>query len=123
LKIMVVDDEADVLKVVITTLAIHGFETVPAVSGQECLGLLENGIKPALILLDIMMPGMDGFEVCRKIREDEKYRDMKIVMLSAKNQNRDAVDAYKYGADGFITKPFNPDKLVSDVKIFIGEPE
>jgi CheY-like chemotaxis protein len=120
---MVVDDEADVLKVVITTLAIHGFETVPAVSGQECLGLLENGIKPALILLDIMMPGMDGFEVCRKIREDEKYRDMKIVMLSAKNQNRDAVDAYKYGADGFITKPFNPDKLVSDVKIFIGEPE
>jgi|ERR1035437_542902 CheY-like chemotaxis protein len=118
---MAVDDEPDILKVVSITLVMNGFETVTAASGQECLAMLEKGVRPALILLDLMMPGMDGFEVCRKIRAVEKYRDIKIVMLTAKAQNRDAVDSYKFGADGFITKPFEPDKLISDMKLFLGD--
>ena len=118
---MAVDDEPDILKVVCATLVINGFDAVTAKSGQECLAMLESGIKPALILLDIMMPGMDGFEVCRKIRAVERYRDIKIVMLTAKAQNRDAVDSYKFGADGFITKPFDPDKLISDLKLYLGD--
>jgi DNA-binding response OmpR family regulator len=118
---MAVDDDADILKLVSTTLSISGFAVITAVSGQECLALLEKGVKPALILLDIMMPGIDGFEVCRKIRAQEKYRSMKIVMLTARTQNRDAVDSYKFGADGFISKPFDPDKLIRDIKLYLGD--
>ncbi len=118
--IMVVDDEADIVKIACTALNLQGYNTVQASSGKECLQLLETGVKPDLIVLDIMMPEMDGYTVCKKIKSDERLKKIIVVMLSAKTQNRNVVDGYKSGADGYITKPFEPNKLVSEIKIYLG---
>src|SRR5271157_4241568 len=95
--IMVVDDEADIIKLACTTLNLQGYNTVQATSGKECMRLLETGVKPDLVLLDIMMPEMDGYAVCKKIKSDEKLKNIVVVMLSAKTQNRNVVDGYKSG--------------------------
>jgi CheY-like chemotaxis protein len=120
MKIMVVDDEPDIVKVACATLDMNGFDTIKAMSGAECMKLLESGVRPDLILLDIMMPEMDGYAVCQKIKMDERFKKILVVMLSAKTQNRDVVDAYHTGADGYITKPFDPYKMITEIKVYLG---
>ena len=115
-KIMIVDDEPDIVKIVKISLELANFEVVEAYSGEECLEKLEKEKIPDLILLDIMMPGISGYETCKKIRENQKLKDIKVVMLTAKGQKGDAEEGLKVGADDYIIKPFDPYELIEQVK-------
>jgi two-component system, OmpR family, alkaline phosphatase synthesis response regulator PhoP len=119
IKVMVVDDEPDIVKIVKISLELANYEAIEVYSGEECLEKLEKGEKPVLILLDIMMPGLSGYEVCDKIRKNPKYKDIKIVMLTAKGQKGDAEEGLKMGADDYIIKPFDPYELIEQVKEII----
>jgi two-component system, OmpR family, alkaline phosphatase synthesis response regulator PhoP len=116
IKVMAVDDEPDIVKILKISLELANYEVVEALSGEECLEKLAKGAKPALILLDIMMPGLSGYEVCDKIRKDAKNNGIKIVMLTAKGQKGDAEEGLKMGADDYIIKPFDPYELIEQVK-------
>ncbi len=110
MKILVVDDEENIRKLVNYNLILDGYDVIMAVDGKEGL---EKAIqeKPDLILLDIMMPEMDGLEVCSRLKKNPETRDIPIFMLSAKGQMQDLEDAFDVGADNYITKPFDVDKL------------
>lgn len=110
MKILVVDDEENIRKLVHYNLILDGYDVIMAVDGKEGL---EKAIqeKPDLILLDIMMPEMDGLEVCSRLKKNPETRDIPIFMLSAKGQMQDLEDAFEVGADNYITKPFDVDKL------------
>ena len=116
IKVMVVDDEPDIVKIVKIAMELANYETVEANSGEECVEKLEKGANPAIILLDIMMPGISGYETCAKIRANEKFKGIKIVMLTAKGQKGDAEEGLKVGADDYIIKPFDPYELIEQVK-------
>lgn len=109
-KIMVVDDEPDIVKLVKISLEMANFEVIEAFSGVEALEKTQ-GVVPDLFLLDIMMPDMNGYEVCEKLKEDDRTRDVPVVMLTAKGQKGDAEQGLKVGADDYIIKPFDPYEL------------
>lgn len=112
-KIMVVDDEPDTVDLIKLVLETEGFEVISAYSGRECLEKLEKE-KPAAVLLDIMMPEMDGWEVFKKIRE--KY-ELPVAMLTVRNQDIDKIlGLHVLKADDYITKPFGRMDLVERVK-------
>jgi DNA-binding response OmpR family regulator len=115
-KILVVDDEPDIVKIVKIAMELANYEIIEAYSGEECLDKLAKGPKPDLVLLDIMMPGMSGYETCAKIRENSALKDVKVVMLTAKGQKGDAEEGLKVGADDYIIKPFDPYELIEQVK-------
>lgn len=115
-RILVVDDEPDIVKIVKIAMELANYEIIEAYSGEECLEKLAKGPLPNLVLLDIMMPGMSGYETCGKIRENKAYKDIKVVMLTAKGQKGDAEEGLKVGADDYIIKPFDPYELIEQVK-------
>lgn len=110
--ILVVDDEKDIREVIEIYLANEGFEVITACDGLEALEKLEN-TNIDLIILDIMMPKLDGIRTCLKIREEKK---MPIIMLSAKGEDSDKILGLNIGADDYVVKPFNPLELVARVK-------
>lgn len=111
-KILVVDDEKPISDIVKFNLNKEGFDVYCAYDGDEALELVEE-VKPDLILLDIMLPGRDGVEVCREVRK--KY-DMPIIMLTAKDSEIDKVLGLELGADDYVTKPFSNRELIARVK-------
>lgn len=111
--ILVVDDDVEIAELVEIYLANDGYHVVKANNGTECLQLLEENKKIKLIILDIMMPGIDGLEVCRKIR---KTSNIPIIMLSAKAEDMDKIVGFSTGADDYMTKPFHPLELMARVK-------
>ncbi|MBE0521183.1 MAG: response regulator [Candidatus Methanoperedenaceae archaeon] len=116
-KILVVDDEPDTLELIRLILESGGFKVIPASSGVEALKILET-VRPALVLLDIMMPDMDGWEVFRKIKE--KDSSISIAILTAKSQNIDKLmGLHVLKADDYITKPFGKNELLDKVRILI----
>ena len=115
-RILVVDDEPDIVKIVKIAMELANYEIIEAYSGEECLEKLAKGPLPNLVLLDIMMPGMSGYETCEKIRENKAYNGIKVVMLTAKGQKGDAEEGLKVGADDYIIKPFDPYELIEQVK-------
>ncbi len=115
-KALVVDDEPDIVKIVKISLELANFEVIEAYSGEECLKKLSEGVLPDIILLDIMMPGISGYETCKRIRSDNKYKGVKIVMLTAKGQKGDAEEGLNSGADDYIIKPFDPYELIEQIK-------
>jgi CheY-like chemotaxis protein/DNA-binding HxlR family transcriptional regulator len=121
-KIMLVDDEPEFTFIIKKILEKEGFEAVEAHSGKECLEKV-GGETPDLILCDIMMPEMDGWEVCRRIKEDEKLKSIPIMMLTIKFQQDFKLKSFQYaGCDGYITKPVNKEKLLKAVRWVLGEP-
>ena len=110
-RILVVDDEPQIRRVIRLTLNLEGFEVDDTKSGDEALDHLRSGMYD-LVLLDIDMPGMTGFETCRAIRA---ISDMPIIMLTARNAEKDKVEALDAGADDYITKPFSPPELLARV--------
>lgn len=111
-RILVVDDEKAIADLIEIHLLAEGFQVIKASNGVEALRLVEQQ-EPDLVILDIMMPGMDGLEVCRALRRD---RNVPILMLSAKSEDIDKILGLKTGADDYLTKPFNPLELVARVR-------
>lgn len=111
-KILVVDDDEEIRNLIAIYLENEGYDTVKTGDGASALEILNNE-KIELILLDIMMPKMDGIEACLKIREE---RNMPIIMISAKSEDMDKIYGLASGADDYLTKPFNPMELVARVK-------
>jgi diguanylate cyclase (GGDEF)-like protein len=114
-KILIADDDADIIRFVEVNLLLEGFEVLTATDGREAF---ETAIKevPELVLLDVMMPKMDGYEVCQRLRADGRTRNIGIIMLTAKTLSADRVVGLTAGADDYIGKPFDPIELVARVK-------
>ena len=111
-KVMIVDDEFTIRELVALTLE-PDFEIIKAESGEEALEKIKHN-NPDLIILDIMMPNMNGYQVCKILREDKNTSNTPIIMLTAKHQVEDVKRAIETGADEYITKPFEPDLLRKD---------
>jgi DNA-binding response OmpR family regulator len=110
--VLVVDDDRHIVQLVSLYLTKAGFRVLPAYDGAEAIRLVRQ-ISPDLLVLDVMLPGSDGFEVCRVIR---RSNEVPIVMLSARGSDLDKVAGLQFGADDYITKPFNPAELVARVQ-------
>jgi signal transduction histidine kinase/serine phosphatase RsbU (regulator of sigma subunit) len=118
-KILIVDDEAVNLQVLVNHLSLHNYAVTQASSGPEALALLEEGLKPDLILLDVMMPKMTGYEVVRKIRDKWQASELPTLLLTAKNQISDLVTGLEAGANDYLTKPISKDELLARIKTHI----
>ncbi len=114
-KILVVDDEQNIIDLTRMYLEQEGFRVEVAMDGTEALVKVKES-PPALMVLDIMLPGVDGFEVCRQVRADS---DMPIIMLTARDEDIDKIVGLELGADDYLTKPFNPRELVARVKAIL----
>jgi len=117
-KILVVDDETELLKAISILLKTSGYEVVTVQDGQEGLEKAKS-LSPDLIVLDILMPKMDGYEVCRLLKFDEKYKSIPIIMLTAKVQDIDKAMGKKVGADDYIAKPFETQDLIDKIKMYV----
>lgn len=117
-KLLLVDDEEDILLFIKYNLEKEGFLVETAVNGELALQLVSS-FKPHLILLDIMMPGMDGFEVCEKIKRNKENSDILICFLTARSESFTQINALDNGADDFITKPIKPKVLTSRIKAIL----
>ncbi len=117
--ILVVDDEPINLQVVANHLSLQNYAIIQANNGMEALAKIQSGLRPDLILLDIMMPKMSGYEVCKKIREQFSASVMPIVMLTAKNQVSDLVEGLSAGANDYLTKPVLKNELLARIKTHI----
>ena len=115
LKVLVCDDERHIVRLIQVNLERQGYQVVTAFDGKEGLEKVRSE-KPDLCVLDVMMPYMDGFEVLKSIRRDPATEQLPVIMLTAKAQDKDVFEGYHYGADMYLTKPFNPMELVTFVK-------
>jgi two-component system alkaline phosphatase synthesis response regulator PhoP len=113
--ILVVDDEEDIRELVALNLRREGFTVISSETGEQALELARSA-QPDLVVLDLMLPGMDGLEVCRRIRAEPKTRQIPIVMLTAKGEEADIVAGLELGADDYMTKPFSGKVLVARVR-------
>ena len=113
--ILVVDDEPNIIELARLYLEQEGYRVEAATSGSDALSRLERA-KPALVILDLMLPDIDGFEVCRRIRKES---DVPILMLTARKEDIDKIVGLELGADDYLTKPFNPRELAARVKAIL----
>jgi two-component system phosphate regulon response regulator PhoB len=113
--ILIVDDEEDVLELVRYNLDKNGYKVETAVTGEEALTKARAKL-PDLVILDLMLPGIDGLEVCKKLKSDSKTEHIPIIMLTAKGEESDIVTGLELGADDYVTKPFIPKVLVARVR-------
>ncbi|MGE5403448.1 MAG: response regulator transcription factor, partial [Candidatus Saccharibacteria bacterium] len=114
-KILVVDDETYIVELVKFNLEKEGFRVMVAYDGESAISMVEQE-TPDLMILDIMLPKLDGLEVCRQLRQDNRYSNLPIVMLTAKGEEIDTVLGLEMGADDYIKKPFSPREMVARVK-------
>jgi len=114
-KIVIIEDEPDILEVLSYNLKREGFEVFTALNGSIGLPLIDKE-KPDLVLLDLMLPGMDGIEICGMLKNDTRTQNTLIIMVTAKGEESDVVLGLGVGADDYISKPFSPKELVARVK-------
>jgi DNA-binding response OmpR family regulator len=114
-KILLVDDEPHIIMMLENRMKHAGYEVITACDGQEALTKAQKE-KPDLIILDLMLPKIDGYKVCRMLKFDEKYKHIPIIMLSARAQETDKKMGEAVGADGYVTKPFEPQVLLGKIK-------
>jgi len=119
-RILIVDDEEGIIKLVKMYLEHHQYEVIAANDGQEGLDKAKDE-KPDLIVLDLMLPKMDGYKVCGLLKRDTRYAKIPIILFTAKAQEKDAKLGEEVGADAYITKPFEPEVLLSKIEELIGE--
>ena len=115
-KVLVVEDEATIREVLTINLVRAGFDTFETSNGEDGIDRF-NSLHPDIVLLDINLPGVDGFEVCRRIRE--KNATVGIIMLTARSQEADRIGGLKCGADDYLTKPFSPGELIARIEALI----
>ena len=118
--VLIVDDEPHVITLVRVTLEDESFRIIEATDGVQALAVAEEHV-PRLILLDVRMPGLDGFEVCHRLRSDARFSATKIVMLTASGQETDRARGIAAGADEYLTKPFSPLALLNLVHSLLTE--
>jgi two-component system phosphate regulon response regulator PhoB len=117
-KILVVDDEKDILDLVEYNLKQNGYKVSCVATGEEVLDAADS-FKPDLILLDLMLPGVDGFDVCKDLKSQPETKEIPVIMLTAKSEDIDVVTGLEIGADDYITKPFSPQVLVARVRAIL----
>jgi DNA-binding response OmpR family regulator len=117
--ILVADDEEDLRELVSYRLSRSGYEVVEAVDGQEALELATER-TPDLMVLDVMMPRLDGYELTRRVRAQDSLRGVPVILLTARSQESDVSRGFDVGADDYLKKPFNPDELVARVRAVLG---
>ncbi len=110
-RVLVVDDEPDIVALVAYHLAKAGYRVSTAASGHDALGLARQD-RPSLVVLDLMLPGLSGFDVLEQLRADEQTRDVAVLMLTARRDEPDRIRGLSLGADDYLTKPFSPQELV-----------
>jgi len=120
-KILIVDDEPDVLQLVEYNLKAAGYDVITAMDGEEALKKAK-ALTPALIILDLMLPEVDGLEVCKLLRRDQSTAGIPIIMLTARAGEMDRVLGLELGADDYLTKPFSPRELVLRLKRLLRRP-
>ncbi|MDD5129320.1 MAG: response regulator [Candidatus Omnitrophica bacterium] len=119
-RILVVDDEPDIMDVATVRLKHLGYEIIPAVDAEEALVILQKD-TPDLILLDLLLPRMQGDELCKKLKADEQYKNIPVILFTASAVRASLPDRVKeMGADACIMKPFEPEELLEKVRRFIG---
>jgi two-component system, OmpR family, alkaline phosphatase synthesis response regulator PhoP len=116
--ILIIDDEADLIELVRYNLVREGFSVIAAHDGESGLRLADQK-SPDLIVVDLMLPGIDGLEVCRRLRSESRTFKLPIIMLTAKSSQSDRVVGLEMGADDYITKPFSPSELVARIKALL----
>lgn len=121
-KILAVDDEKHIVRLVQINLQKEGYEVVTASTGREALQQIERE-NPDLVIMDVMMPEMGGFEALQILKADEKTAQIPVIMLTAKAQDSDVFEGWKSGADLYLTKPFNPQELLTFVKRILQDKE
>lgn len=119
-KILIADDEPDIVRLLEFVLERKGFDVISAHSGEAVVGLAEEEM-PDLILLDVLMPVVDGLEVCRRLKKNSKTRGIPVAMLSAKSQKTEIREGLEMGATEYICKPFDPKEIVAKVTEIIEE--
>jgi two-component system, OmpR family, alkaline phosphatase synthesis response regulator PhoP len=119
-RVLAVDDEPHILKLVSFSLRSGGFEVIEASDGLTAIAVAQAE-QPDLILMDVMMPVLDGFEACRRLKEDPATADIPVVMLTAKTQLSEQKAGLDCGAEDYICKPFTPKDLVAQVQEFLGD--
>lgn len=119
-KIVLAEDEPQIARLIEFKLKKEGYQVTWKENGKEALQAIKED-KPDLILLDIMMPVMGGYEVLRRLKEDENLKSIPVVMLTARAQERDVVKGIDLGAEDYITKPFHPAELLARVKRILGK--
>ncbi|MBC8401401.1 MAG: response regulator [Candidatus Marinimicrobia bacterium] len=119
--ILVVDDEVDILELVCYNLEESGYRTIRVETGEEALKQVQKA-HPDLIILDLMLPGINGLEVCRTLKNDRSTAGIPIIMLTARGEESDIVTGLELGADDYVTKPFSPRVLLARIKAVIRRP-
>ena len=114
-KIAVIEDEVDIFEVINYNLSKEGFDVCSALDGEEGLALIKKEV-PDLVLLDLMLPGLDGIEICRKLKTDYSTRSIPIIMVTAKGEESDIVLGLGMGADDYMVKPFRPRELMARIR-------
>ena len=118
-RILIADDEPNIVVSLEFLMKREGFEVVTATDGEAALAALASA-PPDLVLLDIMLPRMNGFEVCQRIRANPEWRNVKVLMLSAKGRDTEIAKGLALGADDYVTKPFSTKDLVAQVRQILG---
>ena len=121
-KILIIEDDHDIVEMIEYNLSSAGYDVKSASDGQAGLKSVKRD-RPDLIILDIMLPGLDGFEICQMLRSDGDTAQIPIIILSAKSQETDKVVGLELGADDYMTKPFSPRELVARVKAILRRSE
>jgi two-component system alkaline phosphatase synthesis response regulator PhoP len=119
-RILAVDDEPHILKLVAFSLRSGGYEVLEATDGLSAISVAQAE-RPDLVLMDVMMPTLDGYEACRRLKADPATADIPVIMLSAKTQAAEHKTGYDVGAADYISKPFTPKDLVAHVRELLGE--
>lgn len=114
-KILIVDDESDIVETLKFLLESEGFECIIAYDGEEALNKAKNE-NPDLIILDVMLPKINGYKVCRLLKFDSKYKNIPILMVTARSQDEDETIGKQTGADEYITKPFDIEHILETIK-------
>ncbi|MFH1846298.1 MAG: response regulator transcription factor [Candidatus Omnitrophota bacterium] len=121
-QILIVEDEKDIVEMIEYNLHKEGYKTSSVFNGQDGVSLAEKQ-APDLMILDLMLPDIDGFEVCKQIKQHEKTANIPIIMLTAKSQESDKIVGLELGADDYMTKPFSPRELLARIKAVLRRKE
>jgi two-component system alkaline phosphatase synthesis response regulator PhoP len=121
-KILIIDDESDLVETIRFPLETEGFHVLVSYNGEDGLNQARKE-NPDLILLDLMLPKLDGYKVCRLLKFDERYKHIPIFMLTAKTQEKDKILGKETGADEYLTKPFDLDELIAKIKAYLSVKE